>query len=136
MGIHFFNRPIITRFSELAIINLIVCIGLAIVDTVWAVYAESILHNPSSVGFLSVGFVFLALLVNFFLMPLFETKKTVSLYFFSLCIYALAYCLFCRFRYTGILFFLLYREHHIFFSRTIEFICSGGHSNESLANSN
>ena len=70
---------LLTGMAKLSFVTFLVALSLSFVDTIWAVYIESFLHNPSLVGFFS-GFLSLVSFISFFvLVPLIERKNKAVL---------------------------------------------------------
>ncbi|MFA6089486.1 MAG: MFS transporter [Candidatus Woesearchaeota archaeon] len=91
---HFLKRKKLTGVTELAIVGLITIFGLSLIDTIWAVYLDSLINNASLVGFISAGLTIVAIVTDLFLTPLFQTRKSTTLFFISLCVHAVIYCCF------------------------------------------
>ncbi len=87
-GIHF------TGIGKLAIVGFIVALASAIIDTIWAVYLDSFLHNISLVGFISAGLTVISFFSYFIFIPLVEKIKKSTIYFLTLIAMAITYILF------------------------------------------
>lgn len=83
--------------SKLGIINLLTSMGLAAAVTIWTVYLESFLHNPSYVGFLTSFFTIVSLLFFFFLIPFIEKHSKTKLYLLAVAVYVISYFIFSFF---------------------------------------
>jgi len=73
-----------SRINSLASIRFIVILSLSIVGTIWAVYLESILHNPSYVGFLTSFFTIAGIIGYFFAINIMQKDGEKKAYFFSM----------------------------------------------------
>ena len=85
------------QINKLGIISLLSSISVAFVATIWAIYLESFLHNPSYVGFLSTFFTIVAGLSYIFLIPIVEKNSKTKLFSIALTIYFISYIFFCSF---------------------------------------
>ena len=84
---------LLTGMAKLSFVTFLVALSLSFVDTIWAVYIESFLHNPSLVGFFS-GFLSLVSFISFFvLVPLIERKNKAVLYSYALLLTFVVYVL-------------------------------------------
>ncbi len=82
------------QIDRIAAIGLVSGLSMASVGTIWAIYLESILKNPSYVGYLISFFTIITLVSFIFTIPLVERKSKTKLYFFSLIAYFFALVLF------------------------------------------
>ncbi len=73
-----------TGMVNLAIIFFIISLAASLIDTIWAVYLDSFLHNASSVGFFSSFLSFLAFVSAFMIVPFIEKSNKPALY--SICL--------------------------------------------------
>ena len=89
------NHQIIffTRMAKLAFVLLLVSMSSSFVDTIWAVYLESFLHNTSLVGFFSGALSVLSFISFFLLVPFVAKSRKSVLYSTSLILLALFYFL-------------------------------------------
>lgn len=87
-------RKKFSTVSELGAIRLLNGIGFSIFDAVFAIYMLSMLYKDSYVGYLSAGVAIVTIFANLYLIPMFERKKSSSLFFYSLVAYAIIFCLF------------------------------------------
>lgn len=76
--------PKLTKSTELAIIYFIIGIGLAALDTVWALYFHYFGLNESVIGFISASTVILCLLFSFFSTPLMQKYDKTKIIVLSL----------------------------------------------------
>jgi MFS family permease len=83
-----------TGMGKLAIITFLVSMGYALIDTVWAIYLQSIFHNISIVSFISALFTLVAFLAFFFLIPIIERNNKAKLFKMSLFLIGLSYIIF------------------------------------------
>jgi MFS transporter, DHA1 family, multidrug resistance protein len=90
----FLRRNKVNVITELAVIDLIVIFGVSLIETIWAVYLNSMFNNASMVGFFTAFLTIIAITTDFFLTPLFQTKKCTTIYYFSLISRAFIYVMF------------------------------------------
>lgn len=81
----------LTPISKLGIVSLIFSLGVAFVGTIWAIYLESIFHNPSYVGFVLTIFTIISGLTYIFLIPLIEKQSKAKIFIISLWMYIISY---------------------------------------------
>jgi hypothetical protein len=91
---HFHKRHNFSSISKLGLISVAMSLGVGTVDTIWALYMMSMIGNMSVVGYLSAAVTILAVLCNFLLIPMFESKKSTKIFFLSLATYAIIYAIF------------------------------------------
>jgi len=104
-----FSFGLRNRFSkstELAIIYFIICIGIAALDSIWAIYFNSFGLSESTIGYISGTIVFISLLFSFFSTPIMQKYSKIKIIFYSLLICAISY-LIIYFYYNIILFVIL-----------------------------
>jgi MFS family permease len=83
-----------TKIGKLAIISLIAAFSFSIVETIWAIYIDSFLHNASYVGFLTAFLTLISFFSYFFFIPLIEKTNKSKIYSISLVLFAVTYVLF------------------------------------------
>ncbi|MBU3907128.1 MAG: MFS transporter [Nanoarchaeota archaeon] len=108
--------------DRLGLIALITAIGTSAVGTIWAIYLESILKNPSYVGFLVSFFAVIAFVAYFFLIPIIEKHNKVWLFAISLFLYALSYYSFSR---TSNLYFVIFLGMFLSVIASLRITCLG-----------
>ncbi len=86
--------PVFTGIAKIAIVLLIVSFAYSLVDTIWAVYMESLVKNVSYVSFLSAFFTIIAFFSFFIIIPIVEKSKKSTLFSLSLILIAVTYILF------------------------------------------
>jgi len=104
------GNHVFTGIGRIAIVGFIVAFAAAIIDTIWAVYLDSFLHNASLVGFLSAALTFVSFISYFIFIPLIEKTKKPKIYFYTLLAMAVTYVLFAintKFYFLIILAFIL-----------------------------
>jgi len=74
------ERKHITRIARLGIAGLIMAIGMASVDTVWALYLFSFLKSEAKVGFLAAMFTAISFLSSIALIPFIERMDESKVY--------------------------------------------------------
>lgn len=79
------------RTTQIAIVMFFVAIGLAIIDTIWALYLDSFGLTESQVGFVSSIFVFVSLLSSLFFIPILERFNENRIIVYSLAISIISY---------------------------------------------
>jgi ACDE family multidrug resistance protein len=82
------------QVKELGAINLTVSVALALVGTIWAIYFESLVHNPSQVGFINTLFGVAGIISFIVFIPLIEKSSKTKLLAFAIGIYLVSYMLF------------------------------------------
>ncbi|MFH1801806.1 MAG: MFS transporter [archaeon] len=87
----------LTQINKLGIISLISSLSSALVATIWAIYLESILKNPSYVGILLTFFTIVAGLSYIFLIPIIEKNSKAKIYLFAVGIFIISYLSFALF---------------------------------------
>src|SRR3989344_9036279 len=83
--------------SKLGLSYFIALIGFSAVGTIWAIFLESLLHNPSHVGFLSTFFTLAGFIAFLFITPLIQRTSKTKLLFISLVLFSISYLLFSRY---------------------------------------
>ena len=83
-----------TGVAKLSIIAFIVALAYSFVDTIWAVYAESIFHNLSTISFYSSFLSVLAFASYFFLIPIIEKRNKSKLFSVSLIFVGISFLIF------------------------------------------
>jgi MFS family permease len=87
-GIH------ISSINKLSILGLISSFAIASVVTIWAIYIDMFVKNPSYVGFITAFFTVIGTLSYIFLIPLVEKCDKVKLYELTIIVYLVSYVLF------------------------------------------
>jgi len=85
---------IFTQVNRLSIITFISSLSAAFVGTIWAIYLESFMHNPSYVGFISTFFTVVAMISSILIIPVIEKNSKSKIYLVSLALYVASYVLF------------------------------------------
>jgi MFS family permease len=83
-----------TGMGKLVFVIFVVAIATSLVNTIWAVYLQSFLHNDSLVGFFSGFLSFLGFVSLFLLVPFIEKNNKIFLYSFMLLLTSITYFLF------------------------------------------
>lgn len=78
------HRVKLSKSTELAIIYFIIGIGLAALDTVWALYFNNFGLSESTIGFISAGTVALCLIFSFFSTPIMQKYDKIKIIILSL----------------------------------------------------
>lgn len=84
--------------TELSIVRIFISLGLAGIDTIWALYLSSYGLSDSMVGFLSASFILVALVISFYSTIILEKINEYKLLVGSLIIYILVYLIFSQFK--------------------------------------
>ena len=85
---------VFTGIAKLAVTAFIVALAASVIDTIWAVYIDSFVHNVSLVGYLSAALTIISLFSHFLFIPLIEKTKKSTIYFTTLILMAITYFLF------------------------------------------
>jgi len=85
---------IITGIAKLALISFIVALGIALVDTIWAVYMNSFVNSIVLVGYISAALTLVSFLSYFLFIPIIEKSKKNKLYSLTLLLFGISYILF------------------------------------------
>ncbi|MFH1451896.1 MAG: MFS transporter [archaeon] len=85
---------IFSKILKLAIVLLIASVGFSFIDTFWAVYLESFIHNIALVGFISSILAFISFFSFFFIVPLIEKYDKAKTFSISLFFIAISYFVF------------------------------------------
>ncbi len=88
------GRSNLTMVARLALVCFLSYIGIAFVDTIWAVYLESIFHSLTFISFFSAGLSAISFFAYFFFIPLIERRSKTALFLVSLFLISLCYFLF------------------------------------------
>ncbi len=88
------NGMIFTGIVKLAIVLFVISLSFSFIDTIWAVYLDSFLHNEAFVGFISAFFTFISFLSFFFIVPIIERLDKSKMFSFSLMLFIVTYLLF------------------------------------------
>jgi MFS family permease len=83
-----------SNIRQLSAITLFSYIGIALVGTIWAIYMESIVHNPSTVGLISTWFGVAGIFAFLFFIPIIEKHNKTKILALVLLLYAISYFLF------------------------------------------
>lgn len=89
------------QIEKLGVVTLISSLALALVGTIWAIYFESLMHNPSGVGFVNTLFGVIGILGFVFSIPLVEKNSKTKLFGITLLVYSASYFLFSFFNSVG-----------------------------------
>ncbi|MFH1585639.1 MAG: MFS transporter [archaeon] len=81
----------LSQIDKFGIVILLTSLGLACSGTIWSVFLESIVHNPSYVGFIFTFFSVVALLSYFFIIQIIERYSKSKLYLLALLGFTLSY---------------------------------------------
>lgn len=84
----------VTKIGVLAIIIFIGGLASSFIDTIWAVYMDSFLHNIVLVGYLSALFTLISFISYFFFIPYIERTSKSKIYSYTLLAFAITYILF------------------------------------------
>lgn len=84
----------LNQISKVGLVGFISTLSFAFVGTIWAVYLESFLHNPSYVGFLITCFTIVGLLSFVFITPIMEQKSKTKIFGGVLLLYIFSYLMF------------------------------------------
>ncbi|MBN1175939.1 MFS transporter [Candidatus Woesearchaeota archaeon] len=90
LNIHRKHRKL-SRGKELSFLGLFVAIGLACIDSIWALYMNGFGLSESRIGFISAFLVILSILFTIFSTPIIEYFKQTKILFFSLISSVVAY---------------------------------------------
>ncbi len=91
LHLHRKHRKKLSKSNELIFVRFFTAIGLACIDTIWALYMESFGLNESTIGFISGFLVLFSILMTFVSIPVIEKFNQNKLLFFSLIVTAVAY---------------------------------------------
>ena len=80
--------------EKIASIGFVSGLSLASIGTIWAIYLESLLKNPSYVGYLITFFTIITLVSLILTIPIVERKSKTKLFFISLITYFFSLILF------------------------------------------
>ncbi len=83
-----------TGMAKLSFVVLLTAFSISLINTIFAVYIDSFVHNESAVGFISAILIMVALLSYFIFIPFIEKNSKTKIYGFSLLMLALTYLLF------------------------------------------
>lgn len=84
----------ITTIGKLGLVSLVVTLAAAYIDTIWAVYMESLVNNVSIVSFISAFLTAVAFFSFFFLIPIIEKNNKSKLFSFAIFFIGIIYILF------------------------------------------
>lgn len=85
------------QIEKLGITTLVVSLAIAMVATIWAIYFESLMHNPSNVGLINTIFGILGIVGFVLSIPLIEKNSKTKIFGITLLIYSASYFLFSIF---------------------------------------
>lgn len=85
------KRRHIRKTTELTLARLILAIGLAGIDTIWALYMDSFGLNESTIGFISGFLVIVTLFTAFYSTPILEKLREYKVLLVSLTIFIIGY---------------------------------------------
>jgi MFS family permease len=80
----------ISKIKEIGLIRLILALGLAAVDTVWAVYMESFNLSESMIGFISAFLLITSLIAALTTTPILEKLREYKVLILSMIITIIA----------------------------------------------
>lgn len=81
------------QISKLGVVGFFAAFGIALVDTIWSIYLEGYLHNPSYVGFISTIFMIVGLASYVFLIPVVQKSSKSFLFLLALVMFFISYTL-------------------------------------------
>ncbi|MBS3140556.1 MFS transporter [Candidatus Woesearchaeota archaeon] len=85
---------IVTGIAKLSIIAFIVALAFASINTIWALYIDSFVHNESLVGLVSSLLAVISFLSYLILVPIIEKSEKPRLFLFSLLLFSISYLFF------------------------------------------
>jgi MFS family permease len=85
------RRRLIIRVGELGLVRVMLAIGLASINTVWALHIKNLSGSEALVGLITSIFSVVAILSSFLLVPLFQRESPRTLLFLSMVVSASAY---------------------------------------------
>jgi MFS family permease len=94
MDLHKKGDKISLQIEKLGLITLISSLAIALVTTIWAVYLESIIKNPSQVGLINTFFGIIGVIGFIIFIPFIEKNSKTRIFTLALITYALSYFLF------------------------------------------
>jgi MFS family permease len=83
-----------SNITMLSLVGMLVAFSGAMINTIWAVYLDSFLHNEVYVGALSSLLTIIAFASYFIFIPIVEKKDKAKIYSFSLILFVIFYILF------------------------------------------
>ncbi len=104
------GAPVLTGIAKISIVGFLVAISLSSVQTIWALYIDSFVHNESFVGFIASALTLISFISYFLFIPLIEKHSKSKIYSYSLILMAVAYILFAlntKFYFFVVLAFLI-----------------------------
>jgi len=84
----------LSGIAKLGIVMFVISLAYAMVDTIWAVYLQSIFHNVSIISFVSAFITFIAFISFFILIPIVERNNKSKLFKISLFFIGISYLIF------------------------------------------
>jgi len=97
MGVMFRKQRgafVFTGIAKLAVIGFIISLAAAFVTTIWSVYLEGFLGNPSLVGFFSAAMTVVSFISFFVIIPFIERSNKAKLYYWVILLSAIVYVVF------------------------------------------
>jgi len=85
---------VFTGIAKLAVIGFIISLAAAFVTTIWSVYLEGFLGNPSLVGFFSAAMTVVSFISFFVIIPFIERSNKAKLYYWVILLSAIVYVVF------------------------------------------
>ena len=79
------------QIGKLGFVGFLSSFGIALVGTIWSIYLESYLHNPSYIGFISTIFMIISLISYIVLIPIIQRFGKSFLFLLSLIFYFISY---------------------------------------------
>lgn len=83
-----------TGIAKLSIVGLLVSLSAAFLNTIWAVYMDSFLHNQVYVGFFSAFLTVIAFVSYFIFIPIVEKSDKAKIFSYSLLSFIIFYLIF------------------------------------------
>ena len=77
---HAQRKGCLSKIKGVGFVGFFAALGLAAISTIWAIYLESILHNPSYVGFLTSAFILVGTLTYIIGIPFLEKTRKIRSY--------------------------------------------------------
>lgn len=92
---HFRKRERLSmQIREFGVVTLFSYLGIALVGTIWAIYLESIIHNPSTVGLISTLFGIAGIFAFLVFIPITERHSKTRMLGIIILLYAISYFIF------------------------------------------
>lgn len=124
MGIFFRKQRgiALTAIAKLSIIAAIVGLSFSLIETIWAVYIDGLVHSVVLVGFISAFLALISFLSFFLIIPVIEKYSKSRLFAYSLVIFAISYFLFY---FINSLYVFLVLAIFVFMLLSLRIICFG-----------